>query len=71
MRFFTRVIDAEVEGTKVVGAVISNIEGYKFVRAKAYVDATGDAQLSALAGADCKVAGVDWPDTAPSTLCSR
>jgi len=70
VRFFTRVIDAEVEGKKVIGALISNVEGYKFIHAKAYVDATGDAALSALCGADCKVAGIDWPDTAPSTLCS-
>jgi hypothetical protein len=70
IRFFTRVIDAEVEGRKVVGAVISNNEGYRYIKAKAFIDATGDAALSALAGAECKVAGVDWPDSAPSTLCS-
>ena len=70
VRFFTRVIDAEVEGRNVVGAVISNVEGYRFIKAKAFVDATGDAALSALCGAECKVAGIDWPDTAPSTLCS-
>jgi len=70
VRFFTRVIDAEVQGNRVVGAVISNVEGYKLVRAKAYIDATGDAALSALCGAECKVAGIDWPDTAPATLCS-
>lgn len=70
VRFFTRVIDAEVEGNRLVGAVISNVEGYRFIKAKAFIDATGDAALSALAGAECKVAGVDWPDTAPATLCS-
>lgn len=70
VRFFTRVIDAEVEGNRVVGAVISNVEGYRFIKAKAFIDATGDAALSALCGAECKVAGIDWPDTAPSTLCS-
>ena len=70
VRFFTRVIDAEVEGHKVLGAVISNVEGYRFIKAKAFIDCTGDAALSALAGAECLVAGIDWPDTAPATLCS-
>jgi hypothetical protein len=70
IRFFTRVIDAEVEGRRVVGAVISNVEGYKLIRARAFVDATGDATLCALAGAECRVAGVDWKETAPATLCS-
>jgi len=70
VRFFTRVIDAEVEGRSVVGAVTSSVDGYRFIKAKAFIDATGDATLSALAGAECKVAGIDWPDTAPATLCS-
>src|SRR5215471_10995067 len=45
VRFFTRLIDAEVEpdGRRVAGAVVSNIEGYRFIRAKTYIDATGDA----------------------------
>lgn len=70
VRFFTKVIDAEVEGNRITGAVISNIEGYRFIRAKTFIDCTGDATLSALAGAECKIAGIDWPDTAPGTLCS-
>ena len=68
--FFTRVIDAEASNRHVDGAVISNIEGYKFIRAKAYVDATGDATLSALSGAACKIIGRDIDAIAPSTLCS-
>lgn len=70
VRYFTRVIDAETDGNRVTGAIISNVEGYTFVKAKAFIDCTGDAALSALAGAECKVAGVDWPETAPGTLCS-
>ena len=34
VRFFTRVIDAEAADGKVNGAVISNVEGYRFVRAR-------------------------------------
>ena len=70
VRFFTRVIDAEARDGKIEGAVISNIEGYRFIRAKAFIDATGDAQLSALAGADCHLILRDNDAVAPSTLCS-
>ena len=70
VRFFTRLIDAEVDGRRVAGAVVSNVEGYRFIRAKAFVDATGDATLSHLAGADCKVILRDIEAVAPSTLCS-
>lgn len=70
VRFFTRLIDAEAKDGKIEGAVISNIEGYKFIRAKAYIDATGDAQMSALAGADCHLILRDNDAVAPSTLCS-
>jgi FAD dependent oxidoreductase len=68
--FFTRVIDAEANDGRIEGAVISNVEGYRFVRARAFIDATGDAALSDLAGADCKVILRDIDAIAPSTLCS-
>jgi hypothetical protein len=70
VRFFTRLIDAEADGRRVAGAVVSNIEGYRFIRAKAFIDATGDATLSHLAGADCKIILRDIEAVAPSTLCS-
>jgi hypothetical protein len=70
VRFFTRLIDAEAKDGRIEGAIVSNIEGYRFIRAKAYVDATGDAQLSARAGADCRLILRDNDAIAPSTLCS-
>jgi FAD dependent oxidoreductase len=70
VRFFTRVIDAEAKDRRIEGAVVSNVEGYRFIRAKAFIDATGDAALSDLAGADCKVILRDIDAIAPSTLCS-
>jgi hypothetical protein len=70
VRFFTRVIDAEVTGSKIDGVVISNVEGYRYIRAKAYIDATGDAALSDLCGAECKIILRDIDSIAPSTLCS-
>jgi hypothetical protein len=70
VRFFTRLIDAEAADGRVEGAVISNVEGYRFIPAKAFIDATGDAALSDLGGAACKVIGRDIEAVAPSTLCS-
>ncbi|MGZ5810798.1 MAG: FAD-dependent oxidoreductase [Xanthobacteraceae bacterium] len=70
VRFFTRLIDAEAEDGRIEGAIISNVEGYRFIRAKAYIDATGDAALSNASGAQCKVILRDIDAIAPSTLCS-
>src|SRR5258708_24664755 len=70
VRFFTGVIDAEAKDRRIEGAVISNVEGYRFIRAKTFIDATGDAALSDLAGADCKIILRDIEAVAPSTLCS-
>jgi hypothetical protein len=69
IRYFTRVIDADVSGRTVNGAIISNIEGLKFIKAKTFIDCTGDAVLAAACGAECKVAGRDWPFQ-PATVCS-
>lgn len=72
VRFFTRVIDADAaarNGT-VSGVVLHNIEGYHYIRAKAFVDATGDAVLAKLCGAICREAGRDTPHIMPATLCS-
>ena len=70
VRFFTRVVEADVDGRRLNGVVVSNVEGLRFVPAKAFVDATGDAALAALAGAQCKVVLRDTETVAPSTLCS-
>jgi hypothetical protein len=64
------VIDAEAKDRRIEGAVVSNVEGYRFIRAKTFIDATGDAALADLAGADCKVILRDIEAVAPSTLCS-
>ena len=72
VRYFTRVIDADVDahGGKVNGLVLSNIEGYRYVRAKTFVDGTGDAVLAELCGVVCRAAGHDTPNIMPPTLCS-
>jgi hypothetical protein len=69
IRYFTRVIDADVSGRTVNGAIISNVEGLKFIKAKTFIDCTGDAVLAAACGVECKIAGRDWPFQ-PATVCS-
>ncbi len=70
VRFFTRVVDAEAENGRIKGALISNAEGFRFIQAKTFIDATGDAALSDLAGAACKIILRDIDAIAPSTLCA-
>jgi hypothetical protein len=72
VRFFTRAIDADVDTqTHTVGGVIANnVEGTRYLRAKMFVDATGDAVLANLCGVPCREAGQDTPDIMPPTLCS-
>ncbi|TFZ04501.1 FAD-dependent oxidoreductase [Ramlibacter rhizophilus] len=70
VRFFTRVVEADVDGKRIDGVVLANVEGLRHVPARAFIDATGDAALAALAGAECKVVLRDTDTVAPSTLCS-
>lgn len=72
VRFFTRVVDAEADAIArtVAGVVLHNIEGLRYVPAKTFIDATGDAVLATLCGAACHAAGVDAPEAMPPTLCS-
>ena len=72
LRLFTQFVDAEADAGKgeVKGIVLHNIEGFRLVKAKAYVDCTGDAALAKACGAQCREAGVDTPNIMPSTLAS-
>jgi hypothetical protein len=72
VRFFTRVIDADAHSEDGIleGVVLHNIEGYRYVRALTFVDATGDAVLADLCGVPCREAGRDTPRIMPSTLPS-
>lgn len=70
VRFFTRVIDADAANKNVNGAVLHNIEGYRYIKARTFIDATGDAVLAALCGAECREAGHNAPEAMPPTLCS-
>ncbi|MEM1059685.1 MAG: FAD-dependent oxidoreductase [Verrucomicrobiota bacterium] len=72
VRFYTRVVEAEADRAagRLEGVVTHDIEGLKFVRSRCFIDATGDAVLAHLVGADCWQAGRDTPGIMPPTLCS-
>ena len=71
VRYFTRVIEADAVADTVKGVILQNVEGLRFVRAKTFVDATGDAVLSTLCGVPCREAGRDTPNIMPPTLCAQ
>lgn len=72
VRFFTRLIDCDADASagRMNGAIINNVEGYSYIRARTFIDATGDAVLAHLAGAACREAGRDTPNIMPATLPS-
>lgn len=70
IRFFTRVIDVDVTSQRLSGVVINNVEGHRYIEARTFIDATGDAVLSQLAGAAYREAGRDTPYIMAPTLCS-
>ena len=54
------LIDAETEDGAIKGALFYTKGGIMRVKAQIYIDATGDADLSALAGVPFEVGGVDF-----------
>ena len=52
------------------GVVLSNIEGLRYVKAKTFIDATGDAIIVDACGRPHRQAGRDTPGIMPPTLCA-
>jgi hypothetical protein len=71
LRYFTNVVTAEAdhEARKVHGVVLHNVEGLKYVPARAFVDASGHANLCTMVGANCLLSGKDTEHIMPPTLC--
>jgi hypothetical protein len=65
----SHVVDALVEGGRVVGAVIGTKEGLAQVRARVVVDASGDADLATYAGATTFKGREGDGFLSPMTLC--
>src|SRR5271170_3704779 len=72
VRFFTRVVDADADprAGRISGVVTNNIEGYRYIAARTFIDCTGDAVLANLCGVKVKAAGTDTPHIMPPTLCA-
>lgn len=51
----TPAVEAQMDGDRLTGVVIGTQEGLKILEAKVFVDATGDGQLAALAGAHYEI----------------
>lgn len=70
--FSTKVIDADFDASKktVNGVIIQHIQGYEYVPARAFIDASGDAFLADICGVESREAGRDTEYIMPPTLCS-
>lgn len=76
LRFFTKIVDVATSNGHVDAVVVSTHEGLKAITARVFIEATGDGDVAAWAGADFEagdetgaqqattlcftVAGVDW-----------
>ena len=72
IRYFTKVVGADVDSSKkrLGGVIINNVEGFSYIPAKTFIDATGDAALAHMSGAPVRTAGKDTPKIMPATLAS-
>lgn len=68
VRLFTRLIEAETDpDTRTIrGVVAHNIEGLRYIPARTFIDATGDAVLAERCGVECRTN----PAFMPGTLCA-
>ncbi|MFB9330790.1 FAD-dependent oxidoreductase [Paenibacillus aurantiacus] len=66
--FHTFVDQVLTDGDRIQGIVVSNKSGRSVVQAKLYVDATGDADLAALAGVPFQLGG-EAGELQPGTMC--
>ncbi|KRE92101.1 FAD-dependent oxidoreductase [Paenibacillus sp. Soil766] len=66
--FHTVADQVLLDGDRISGLVISNKSGRSVVQAKLYIDASGDADLAALAGVPFQVGG-DNGELQPGTMC--
>lgn len=69
--FGTTLVGAEREGNAIRSITVANVGGTYRMSADCYIDATGDANLSMLAGFDCRVGRESDGLCQPMTLCFR
>ncbi len=68
LRLHTRLVSAEVEGGCIKSVRLADHAGLRDVEAAAFVDASGEASLSAFAGAPLSVAGGPGAHVQPASL---
>ncbi|MDR2747548.1 MAG: FAD-dependent oxidoreductase [Treponema sp.] len=69
VRFGSTVSQVVKEGRDIKALIISNINGLQAIRAKYFIDCTGDGQAGFLAGAACMIGNEEGgPPSAPSLL---
>ena len=68
--FFTNVVDAVAEDGRITYAVLSSKRGLFAVKAKTYVDCTGDGDMLAYTGAKFEYGAAGEREVQPPTLCS-
>lgn len=68
--FFTSVLDVIVKDGKIDSVICSSKQGLFAVKAKMYIDCTGDGDLSYLAGAECKKGDDETGEMMAATLCA-
>lgn len=68
VRFGTMVTGVVKKDREIQAVLISNIEGEQAVKAKFFIDCTGDGQLAFLAGAQCMMEGGESYASSPTLM---
>lgn len=68
---FTVIIGADVENRKIMSVYAADRGGIRAFTAKTFIDATGDAQLSVLAGCECRKGREEDQLMTPATLIAH
>lgn len=66
--FHTFADQVLLAGNRIAGVVVSNKSGRSVIQAKLYIDATGDADVAALAGVPFQIGGEEG-ELQPGTMC--
>jgi len=66
-----RVVSVHKSGAKINHVVLHSKSGMSAVRAKVFIDSTGDGDLACLAGAEFEMGGIGTKYVQPMTLCFK
>lgn len=66
-----RVVAVEKSGEKIEHVVLHSKSGMTAIKAKVFIDSTGDGDMASLAGAEFEMGGIDTHFVQPMTLCFK